>query len=110
MASKIDNEEAKLSASAFDTSVKRPFLEKLKENISDRFKNNNVMEAFGKFASYVELQREAELSKSVTILTEQFGLDNDETQVEVTDNKHYIDCLQPAAAAAGQCNFLGILV
>ncbi len=71
------------------------------------------MEAFGQFADrsyYVQQQKEAELSKSVIILTEQFGLDNDEVQAEVTDIKHYIDCLLQPAAAVGPCNFVDILV
>ena len=68
---KVEVQEEKLSA--FNT-VKIPFIDQLTANISGRFQNTHVMEAFAKFAdrSNYDPEKQDALCNSVTILTEQF--------------------------------------
>ena len=96
---KVEVQEEKLSA--FNTNVKIPFIDQLTANISGRFQNTHVMEAFAKFAdrSNYDPEKQDALCNSVTILTEQFGLETDEALREISDICHYIDALIALQAA-----------
>ena len=90
-----DEEKQKVALQGFDTKIKQPFVQKLIENISERFENSHVMEAFGKFADksyhvHDEPKKKAELNKSVTVLSEQFGFEVEAVLTEVSDIQHYL--------------------
>lgn len=76
----------------FHQRVKRPFIDCLVNNISDRFVNNSTMEAFSHIVDnefYTESKLD-ELKDSVRTLANQFGFSHEEADSEVQDIIHYL--------------------
>ena len=105
----IKIEEDQLTA--FHNNVKVPFIDKLVENITERFQSNPVMEAFSHLTdkAYYTTSKQEELNNSVQILASQFGLSHDEAEAEVKDIVHYLIYLQ-AGTLPSEANLADMLL
>lgn len=76
----------------FMARVKGPFLDRLVDNISERFANTDIMAAFAHFVdkSNYSADKQKVLSSSVAKLTEQFGVSDEEAQPELFDFVSYV--------------------
>lgn len=53
----FDEEATSAIMEKFDSHVRRPYITKLQENISDRFQDDDVMASFAKFGDFMLLRR-----------------------------------------------------
>ena len=91
----LNNNDEEAFLRRFDSTVRKPFITKLQENLTDRFQNNDIMAAFAtvtETSNYVP-EKEEELLRAGAILSEQFGLDNESTQAEIADVAHYVEVM-----------------